>query len=131
MAPGLRLGVGAGIVAGLALCGCSHATTHVGWGHAVDSGPFDVGPKVVHEGPVTVPEEVRRKPCTMAKLTEVEVVIDVQGRVRHTRIARPTDTPTFDQACVNGASQWIFVPAFKTGRPVESTARVLCHLECR
>ncbi len=52
---------------------------------------------------------------------EVEILIDVTGRVKPTRILR--SIPALDAAALECVKQWVFSPAMKHGRPVPILAR--------
>jgi protein TonB len=51
---------------------------------------------------------------------EVEILIDITGRVSKARVVR--SIPALDNAAVETVKQWIFSPAIKNGRPVATVA---------
>lgn len=53
-------------------------------------------------------------------VVEVEILIDVQGRVLPRRIIR--SIPLLDEAAIETVKQWLFEPALKNGRPVSIVA---------
>jgi protein TonB len=50
----------------------------------------------------------------------VEIVIDASGRVAQARIVE--SDPLFDAAALAAVRQWVFAPAIRRGRPVETVA---------
>jgi periplasmic protein TonB len=51
---------------------------------------------------------------------ELEIVIDITGRVVHARVLR--SVPLLDAAAIQTVYQWVFQPAMKHGRPVPTKA---------
>jgi protein TonB len=68
--------------------------------------------------PVYPPDAFAKK---IEGVVEVEMLIDVDGRVVRARVTR--SIPQLDAAAVAAVSRWLFTPAMKNGRPVPSLAK--------
>jgi len=77
-----------------------------------------------------IPVEVKEKPCTPG-VAVVETVVGIDGRVRSATLLSGSGTPMFDRVCVSNAYRWVFDPGRQQGLPVETTAAITCHLDCR
>ncbi|MET0555859.1 MAG: energy transducer TonB [Vicinamibacteria bacterium] len=117
VAEGLETGQPAGVVGGLpdgVRDGVIGGTGRV----PVPVTRFDRPPQRVHMvEPVYPPEAFAKK---IQGTVELQILIDAEGHVARATVMR--SIPQLDAAAIEAARQWIFKPATRDGRPVESLA---------
>jgi protein TonB len=79
---------------------------------------YDQPPRLIKQTRPIYPQDAFIK--KIEGVVEVEILIDVSGRVARARVMR--SVPLLDQAAIETVKQWLFAPAVKGGRPVPTTA---------
>ena len=79
---------------------------------------YDTPPRLIKQTRPVYPQDAFIK--KIEGVVEVEILIDVTGRVSRARVMR--SVPLLDQAAIETVKQWVFTPAIKGGRPVPTTA---------
>src|SRR5688500_16319716 len=97
---------------------------------AADPSQSVIPPQPRQSPPVTMPYEMQGKPCTSGRAV-VEAIVETTGRVSRVRLLRQSGAEAFDTACLANAYRWEFKPGEKNGSPIETTASIVCRLECR
>jgi TonB family protein len=88
-----------------------------------------VAPRVVRQGALEVPSELRERPCASG-VAVVEVQVTAVGKVGATRVSQTSGEPAFDEACLRSAQAASYEPGSHFGEPVAGITRVECRLQC-
>lgn len=112
---GMEEGVEGGVLGGVPGGVIGGVVGGTGTGPVFD---YDQPPRLIKQTKPQYPQEAFIK--KVEGVVELEITIDVTGRVVHARVVR--SIPLLDRAAIQTVLQWVFSPAIKHGRPVPTVA---------